>query len=135
MVNTEFDQGIADDFYDGDESEDNVKYLWEDEFAIPGDVKEFKIRNNAVYELKGIDGDDQPFAYEIPDMTICECTMEDGSITQIPVSKKLILKTEKFENKTRTKVTFQFLLKSSRKLENPMDGVYILKEHYPQELL
>src|ERR1700741_2502030 len=95
LVNSEFNQSIADDLHNGEESEDNIKYLWEDEFTVQGKVALFKIKNNATFQLKGILPDDKEFSYDIPDMCIVECTMEDGSVVQFPISKKLIKATEK----------------------------------------
>ncbi len=133
LVNSKFDQAYADAEYDGRESDDNIKYLWEDEFVVTGDVASFKVKNNAVYQLKGLMPDDSEFCYDIPEMTIAECTMADGSVMQFPFSKKLILKTDKAQ--TTAGIVFSVLLKSARPLVNPMDGVYILEDHFPKELL
>ena len=53
LINSEFNQGIADDLNEGEEFEDNIKHLWEDELQVSESVKEFKIRNNAIYMLAG----------------------------------------------------------------------------------
>lgn len=135
LVNSEFDQDIANELHKGEESEDNIKYLWEDEFTVSGEVQQFKIKNNATFQLRGFLPDDTEFCYDIPEMTICECTMEDGSVVQFPISKKLIKATEKIESKKKNSVTFIVLLKDTLELVNPMDGTYILKEHFPKELI
>ena len=70
LVNSEFNKGLADDLYNGEESEDNIKHLWEDEFLVSEPVKEFKISNNAIYKLAGFFPDDKPFSFEVWDMTI-----------------------------------------------------------------
>lgn len=133
LVNSKFNQAYADKENEGEETEDNIKYLWEDEFEVQGDVKQLKVQNNATYQLRGLYPDDEEFCFEIPDMTILECTMADGSVTQMPFSKKAVSKTEKTEEKSG--VLFQVFLKSAREVVNPMTGVYILKEDYPEELL
>jgi hypothetical protein len=63
---------------------------------------------------------------------IVECIMDDGSVTQIPFSKKAVSKTDKTESSD----SFQFnvYLKSVRQVVNPMTGVYILAEDFPKEL-
>lgn len=66
-------------------------------------------------------------------MTVVECTMANGSQTLIPFSKKAIGKTEKKE--TKNEILFSVQLKSAKEIVNPMEGVYILKEDYPEELL
>ncbi len=134
MVNSEFDQEFANQHYQGEESEDNIKYLWEDEFEVKGPVEAFKVINNTVYQLKGLLPDNSSFQYDIPEMTICECVLKDGSISQFAFSKKLIKGTEKEENKKQNTLQFFVYLRSSQQLVNPMDGVYILKEHFPLTL-
>lgn len=133
LVNSKFDQAYADKENEGDETEDNIKYLWEDEFEIQGNVETFKVVNNTTYLLKGLYPDDEEFCFEIPDMTVLQCTMADGSVTLLPFSKKAIGKTEKVE--TKKGMTFNVQLKSIREVVNPMTGVYILREDYPEELL
>jgi hypothetical protein len=133
LVNSKFNQAYADKENEGDETEDNIKYLWEDEFEVQGSVSNFKVINNTTYLLKGLYPDDEEFAFEIPDMTVLECTMDDGSVTLLPFSKKAISKTEKIDGKNE--MQFNVQLKSIREVVNPMTGVYILKEDYPEELL
>jgi len=133
LVNSKFDQAYADKDNEGEETEDNIKYLWEDEFEVQGNVTNFKVVNNTTYLLKGLYPDDEEFCFEIPDMTVLECTLDNGSVTRLPFSKKAISKTEKTDGKNG--LLFNVQLKSAREVVNPMTGVYILKEDYPEELL
>lgn len=133
LVNSKFNQAYADKENEGEETEDNIKYLWEDEFVVQGNVSNFKVINNTTYLLNGLYPNDDEFSFEIPDMTVLECAMTDGSKTLFPFSKKTISKTEKTE--TKNGMTFYVHLKSIREIINPMTGVYILKDDYPKELL
>ena len=133
LVNSKFDQAYADRDNEGEETEDNIRYLWEDEFEVKGNVTNFKVINNTTYLLNGLYPNDDEFSFEIPDVTVLECTMNDGSVTLLPFSKKAISKTEKVE--TKKGMTFNVFLKSAKEIVNPMTGVYILKEDYPAELL
>lgn len=133
LVNSQFNQAYADKENEGEETEDNIKYLWEDEFEVQGNVTNFKVINNTTYLLNGLYPNDDEFSFEIPDMTILECTLDNGSTTLLPFSKKAISKTEKKE--TKKSMTFYVHLKSIREVVNPMTGVYILKDDYPKELL
>jgi len=133
LVNSKFNQAYADKENEGDETEDNIKYLWEDEFEVQGNVTNFKVNNNTNYLLKGLYPNDDEFCFEIPDMSVLECTLDNGSVTLLPFSKKAISKTEKIE--TKDGFTFYVHLKSIRDVVNPMTGVYILKDDYPEELL
>lgn len=133
LVNSKFNQAYADKENEGDETEDNIKYLWEDEFEVQGNVTNFKVINNTTYLLNGLYPNDDEFSFEIPDMTVLECTLDNGVVTLLPFSKKAINKTEKKE--TENGFTFYVQLKSIREVVNPMTGVYILKDDYPKELL
>jgi hypothetical protein len=133
LVNSKFNQAYADKDNEGEETEDNIKYLWEDEFDVQGNVKNFRVINNTTYLLKGLYANDDEFCFEIPNMTVLECTMEDGSVTLLPFSKKAISKTDKVDSKDG--LYFNINLKSIYEIINPMLGVYIIKDDYPQELL
>lgn len=133
LVNSNFNQAYADKDNEGEETEDNIKYLWEDEFEVKGNVKNFRVINNTTYLLKGLYANDDEFCFEIPNMTVLECTMEDGSVTLLPFSKKAISKTDKVDSKDG--LYFNINLKSIYEIINPMLGVYIIKDDYPQELL
>ena len=133
LVNSKFNQAYADKENEGEETEDNIKYLWEDEFEVQGDVNTFKVINNTTYLLRGLYPNDDEFCFEIPDMTVLECVMKSGTTTLLPFSKKAISKTEKVE--TKNGIHFYVYLKSVKEIVNPMEGAYILKEDYPSDLL
>jgi hypothetical protein len=134
LVNSEFSQGFADDLHEGQESEDNIKYLWEDEFKVSEPVREFKIKNNSSYMLEGYLPGDEKFSFEIPEMSVCDCLTESGERMYFAVSKKLIKKTEKRIDEKKDETHMYFYLKDSLPMENPMNGVYILRTDFPKEL-
>lgn len=132
LLNNDYNQSIADDFHDGDESEDNIKYQWEDEFIVKGDVSSFKIRNNATYSIMGVYATGEEFNFNIPNTTIVECITEDG-LQQFAFSKKIVKTTEKTD-KSNSDVKFTIELKDEVPFENPVDGVYIVSTDFPKEL-
>ena len=134
LVNSEFNNGLADDLYNGEESEDNIKHLWEDEFLVSEPVKEFKIKNNSTYTLAGYFPDDTAFSFEIWDMTVVDCVTESGEEMQFAVSKKLVKKTEKVVKENTNETHMYFYLRDAMPMENPMNGVYIVKTDFPKEL-
>jgi hypothetical protein len=134
LVNSDFSQGFADDLHNGEESEDNIKHLWEDEFQVSGNVKDFKIKNNSIYTLAGYFPDNEEFSFEIPDMSVIDCVMDNGQRSVFAVSKKLIKKTEKIVEEKKDETHMYFYLKDTLPMENPMNGVYILKSDFPKEL-
>lgn len=134
LVNSEFNQGLADDLNEGEETEDNIKYLWEDELKVAEPIKEFKIKNNATYTLAGFFPDDKEFSFDILDTTIVDCITESGKNMQFAVSKKLLKKTDKKVDEKMDETHLYFYLRDTFPLENPMDGVYILKQDFPKAL-
>jgi hypothetical protein len=131
-VNPDFDQELADKINDGHESEDNIRYNWEDEFEVKHDVKDFSIRNNEIYTLEGME-DGEPFSYEIPSMTIIECAGPNGEISRFAASRKLIKDSKKNVDK-KGNIHFFLFLKGGHKHVNPMPGIYISLKDFPQEL-
>lgn len=134
LVNSEFNQGLADDLYNGQETEDNIKYLWEDEFEVSEALKSFKIRNKDIYTLAGYYPDNSQFSFEIWDMTVVDCLTESGKEMQFAVSKSLIKKTEKKTDKNNDTHLY-FYLRDTVPMKSPMNGVYIAKKDFPKELL
>jgi hypothetical protein len=134
LVNPEYSQALADKEYGGKESEDNIRFLWEDEFDVEGAVKEFKVVNNTTYTLAGEFPDGKTFSYEIPDMTIIHCHLDNGELVQFPISGKLIQKTEKKTDKVGN-IIFRILLKGVKEMVSPMTGTYFLKSDFPEALL
>ncbi len=133
-INSDFNQAIADDLYEGQESEDNIKQLWEDEFKVSEPIQAYKIKNNTTYTLAGFFADNQPFSFEIENMTIVDCTTESGDSMQFAVSKKLLKKTEKVIDEATGETHLYFYLRDLIAIENPMNGVYIVKSDFPNNL-
>ncbi|MBC7863725.1 MAG: hypothetical protein IAF38_12170 [Bacteroidia bacterium] len=133
-VNPKFSQKLADERHEGEETEDNVKYLWEDDFDVKGNVKDFKVKNNAVYSLKGEFADGKTFEHEFSEMTIIECYLEDGSLSQFPIAKKLIQSTDKKISRDGEKLFFHVFLKGAKEIVNPFDGAYFEKKDWPADL-
>lgn len=130
LVNGDFSQSIADDFYEGDASEDNIKYLWEDELYF-NNINSFKINNNAQYELNYAIGEATK-EHIVSNLTIIE-GIADTATQQIIVSKKLIKSTNKITTPTND-VVFELILKDNIDFYNPTDGMYIIATDFPKEL-
>lgn len=130
LVNGDFSQSIADDFYEGDASEDNIKYLWEDELYF-NNINSFKINNNAQYELNYAIGDATK-EHIVSNLTIIE-GIGTTATQQIIVSKKLIKSTNKITTPAND-VVFELILKDNIDFYNPTDGMYIIATDFPKEL-
>ncbi|MBA3901215.1 MAG: hypothetical protein H0X62_13580 [Bacteroidetes bacterium] len=134
-INSDYSQDIADEFHEGQESEENIKCTWEDELKVTEDVVDFKIRNKAIYTIQGAYPDGKSFSFDIPDMSICECKTAFGNTIQFAVSGKIIKNTDKKTSKDGNTIRFTYFLKDQFPVENPFPGVYILAKDFPKELL
>jgi hypothetical protein len=131
-VNARFRQDIADKYNDGKESADNMRYNWEDEFAVKAEVSAFKIRNNVPYELRGWRGTSE-FCIEIPGMMIIDCHHADDTVTQFAFSRKYVKDTKKAE-RPNGDVRFFVFVSDAKPAVSPQPGVYILQNEWPGEL-
>lgn len=132
-VNPHFSQDFADKHYKGKESEDNIHYLWEDELELKENITGIKVRNNVPYLLEGMQGN-KKFSHEIPGCTLIDCTHEDGTVSQFPITKRLIRDTEKKQSKDDKHLWFTLYLKGKFKIVNPFDGAYFAKEDFPFDM-
>lgn len=134
LLNSDYSQSIADDFHNGDESEDNVKHLWEDELKVSEPVKDFKIIHNQPYVLAGLYPDDTKFEFEIPRVTTVTYETESGERATFAVSKKLIKSLNKVVDEEANETHLTFYLDENIDMENPFTGVYIDKRDFPKAL-
>lgn len=128
-LNPEFDQQIADDFWDGDESEDNARVLWEDEFSVNVQDGNVKIKNKAVYDLRIQKGEDDIVTFEIPNMTVIQMMSAEGEAIALGASSKMIKKTEKKQEEDG--LHFYFYLKGKEAPVSPFVGLYVTPKDFP----
>lgn len=131
-VNPEFDHDFANREHGGNESEDNILYTWEDEFEINGDVKDFKIRNNAVYNLE-VEEEDEHALYPIEGTMIIDSHLTDGRITSCVFSRSIVKDSKKVVNK-QGDIHFYVFLKGGKEMVMPVTGIYIAKKDFPVNL-
>ncbi len=129
LRNSDFSQEFADEQHNGEESPENIRHEWEDEFRITGTFSKVEVVRDQTYELKGDLGDNRPFSYQIPGVTSVLFHAEDGA-TELVFSEKAldeyILDTEKH--------TLEVYLNDDEVVENPLPGIYIVLSDFPKEL-
>lgn len=128
-LNAEFDQQIADDFHDGEESEDNPIQLWEDEMVVNVVEDSFKIKNRETYTLR-IQQGEEILEFDIPEMTMAIMESEEGEHIQLAASRKLVFKTERKEEEGT--LHQYFYLKSKDEPISPYAGLYVLPADFPE---
>lgn len=132
MLNEHFSQEHADAQHNGEESENNLKYEWEDELSIKHPVKSVNTVRKGTYTIQGVLGDDKRFAYDIPNTLVFEIIGEDDSVTQMACSESIIESFELIENESGKRLNVYLL--ESEPHTNPIPGVYIALQEFPKEL-
>lgn len=130
LKNNSFSEEYAIEKHEGQDSPENIRYEWEDEFRINGDFTKVEIVRNGNYVLSGEKGDGTLFSHTIEDMMIFEFHAAEG-ITPIAFSEKAVDVYELKEDASRLKV----ILNDEEVVENPIPGIYIIASRFPKELI
>ena len=125
----DFSQEFADENNNGEETAENVRFEWEDEFRITGEFSKVEILRDQVYPLAGENGDGTEFSYDIPGVSVFEFHETDG-VTPMVISEKAL--DEYFLD--TTKKTLEVYLNDDEVVENPVAGLYIVLSDFPVEL-
>lgn len=129
LRSSDFSQEFADERNNGEESAENIRHEWEDEFRINGTFAQVEVLRDQTCELAGELGEGRSFSYRIPGVTTVLFHGDDG-VTKLVFSEKAleeyVLDTEKHH--------FQAFLNDDEVVENPLPGVYIVLSDFPKEL-
>jgi hypothetical protein len=83
-----FSQKHADEYNYGKEDDSNWKYTWKRRYGL-NQVESVSIIENENYILKGIFSTGTTFEFNIPNVWICRCKMNDGTNEDFAVSKQM----------------------------------------------
>jgi hypothetical protein len=133
LINSDFDQDIARDFFDNEDADGNFRYLWEDEMIWKGNWDQFIIKHNQSYQLNVL-VNNQAKEYFIPNTTLLQVIKNKAVAEQMVISKKLIKKIEK-KNEATDVINVEVILKPTHRFLNPFTGAYFLESDFPTELL
>jgi hypothetical protein len=132
LVNENFSPEYADAQHGGEESENNLKYFWEDELAIKNSIGRIEEIDSAVYVLQGSLPNGASFAYDVPNMTHLLLHGEDGTVTPLVFSKGIY---HRYELDAHGEVMHvRVFFKDYEVFSNPIPGVYIAAASFPSEL-
>lgn len=129
MHNSDFSQEFADTTNKGEETPENVRYEWEDEFRINEVISNVEIKREQEYLLTGESGENEPFSYSIPNVTTFLFQTENG-ITPLVFSEKALVEYVLDTEKNRLEV----YLNDDEVVENPIPGIYIILSDFPKVL-
>lgn len=132
MLNALYSEEEARINHAGEESEDNRKFLWEDEFEILAKRIEVHSREGDTYSLIGQRGNGEPFEEFVPDMRVFEFRKDDGLTGIIACSESLIDSHSLESNEDTHKLCL--FLKDNEPFANPLPGIYISSSDFPEGL-
>lgn len=132
LLNDHFSQEYADEHNNGEPSEMNRLYLWEDEFAIKTNVTKVDSRRFENYPLQGQKGDES-FVEEIPNMRLFYLMDMDAPVAVVGCSE-IILDSYSIEE-IGDEIVLKTFLKGEEPLANPVTGIYIASHDFPVSLI
>ena len=127
LLNDDFSPEYAEANFNGQESENNPRYEWEDELDV-NDVKNIEIIRKGDYPLRG-EFESGPFEFNLPNMFLVVLELENGQQGAFAVSES-ILDSYKHEGNR-----LEVFLKDYEPMSNPIPGVYIAAKEFPKELI
>lgn len=133
LLNEHFSPEHAEAHYKGEESENNQKYEWEDEFAIISNVQEVLEHENAVFPLTGELPDGTAFHHEVENMFLFEIRSSDAPTTYVGASMSILDSHAVIHDKEE--FTLNLFIKDYEPLANPIPGIYIASKEFPKALI
>jgi hypothetical protein len=131
-LNDLFSEDLANTLHHGNETEDNHRYHWEDEFAVHN-VLTFSVAEHGEYQLKGTQSKGGDFSFAIPNMTVITLSLINGSEAQFAISNQLIERVTQTSNDQDIHMLVE--LKDSEPFANPITGIYIANHDFPIQLV
>lgn len=133
LINELYSQEFADEFHNGNPSEDNKEFDWEDELSISSDVTATEELQNAVFKLEGQNANDDYFSVDVPNMRLVKISSSDAPDVFVGVSESML------DAVSLEKLTDEFLvsiyIKDNEPHANPIPGIYIASKEFPKELI
>lgn len=133
LLNEHFSQEHADAHYKGEESENNQRYEWEDEFMITSNVEKVVEHEHAIFPLKGQLPDGKDFSHDVKGMFLFEIQSSDAASTFVGASESIIDSHSLIKNEAEFRI--KLFLKDFEPMANPIPGIYIASKEFPIELI
>lgn len=132
VLNDHFSQEYADIHNNGEDSELNRKYRWQDELSITSEVKSIEMIENATYPLQGVMPDGGAFSIDVAKMTLFCISSQDADDVYVGCSQSII---DSYEIVEGDEFELKIFIKDDEPLANPVPGIYIASKEFPKELI
>ncbi|MBM3165225.1 MAG: hypothetical protein FJZ80_07180 [Bacteroidetes bacterium] len=131
LRNEWFSQDYADKHHQGHESENNIRFEWEDEFMVRG-VTHLEFLDAGTYHMCGVHPTMGEFAYPIANMQLIYLHHPNGTPTTLAFSQDLIGSMD--QENDQEKFELRIELCDAEPFINPIAGVYIAHRDIPRAL-
>lgn len=133
LLNYDFSPEFAAAHHNGEPSENNRLYDWEDELSLTNAIEKTKVLRKQVYYLEGKKGDGSQFKEPVENMFLIVFEGKDNSQTVVGCSESIL---KDFEIDERTdKITVKVIMEENYPLSNPVPGIYIAANDFPKSLI
>jgi hypothetical protein len=131
LLNDDFSPEYADANHNGKETENNLKYEWEDEIVLKNEILGVNVLEEP-YLISGYLPDDTTFSYSIPNTTLFRAVGIDQNVTDFAVSSNLL--DHHSQEESEDAVRINVYLRDYEPFTNPIPGVFIISNDFPKEL-
>lgn len=133
VIDKDFSRRYANDYKDGKESDNNMKYHWAKSYEIK-EVKSVELIEKGTYQLKGKFKDGNEFDFPIPNVSIFRCHLEDGEDLDFAVSNSILNKTHQAQNEKYKTTRCYFYINQEPPNEELGKYLVIDRNEVPKEL-
>jgi hypothetical protein len=132
LLNEDFSQEHADANHNGQESENNLKYEWEDEIEVK-EIDSFEILRKHTFPINAVLPDDTQITCDLSNMFCIKLITKTNEIAYLGVSESILADFE--ELTINAQKTFKIYLKDMEPHGELMPGVYLASKEFPKELI
>jgi len=133
LLNDHFSEEHADANHNGEESEMNLRYEWEDELEVKGKIQSVDVKDFDSYFIQGSYSNEESFSIEVKSMRTFSLNDSEGGTAILAVSESIIDSYELIEQDGEWSV--KVFIKDYEPLSNPIPGIYIASQDFPKELI
>lgn len=133
LLNENFSPEYAEANFGGEDSENNLRYEWEDELEVSENLESITILENGVLPMQGYLPDETFFDEKVTGMRLIELKLNAEQIAYMGVSESIL---DSIESEINDDVqTIKMYIKDYEPLSNPMPGVFVASKEFPKALI
>jgi hypothetical protein len=132
-LNDDFSIEYANERYNGEESEMNRRYEWEDELEIKGNATGIEPHENANVPLEGTMPNGDSFSEKLTKMRVFNVFSGEELIASLSCSEILL---DSFTvDESGDELVLKVYLKDKEPMSNPVPGMYVSAHEFPNSLI